>query len=110
VKTAALVNYEKYVAHPVPPIPAKKDAKPKVKAGPKAAVHRAVVHHLPVKPAPVKPAPVHQAALKTTAKAVKPAVVKNIAASHPAGSAPPVAVATGQKKPSAGIQKETPQN
>jgi hypothetical protein len=53
---------------------------------------------------------VHQAALKTTVKAVKPAVVKNAAASHPAGSAPPVGVATGQKKPSAGIQKETPQN
>ena len=115
VKTAALVNYEKYVTHPVPPIPAKKDAKPKGKAGPKAAVHRAVVHHLPVKPAPAKQAPVkhdpvHQAALKTTVKAVKPAAVKNTAASHPAGSAPPVAVATGQKKPSAGIQKETPQN
>src|SRR6202790_15720 len=115
VKTAALVNYEKYVTHPVPPIPAKKDAKPKVKAGPKAAVHRALVHHLPVKPAAAKPAPVkqdpvHQAARKTTVKAVKPAVVKNTAASHPAGSAPPVAVATGQKKPSAGIQKETPQN
>jgi len=115
VKTAALVNYEKYVTHPVPPIPAKKDAKPKVKAGPKAAVHRALVHHLPVKPAaakqaPAKPDPVHQAARKTTVKAAKPAVVKNTAASHPAGSVPSVAVAAGQKKPSAGIQKETPQN
>jgi hypothetical protein len=57
---------------------------------------------------------VHQAALKTTVKpavkAAKPAVVKNTVASHPAGSMPPLAVATGQKKPSAGIQKETPQN
>jgi hypothetical protein len=53
---------------------------------------------------------VHQAALKTTVKAAKPAVVKNNTASHPARSVPPVAVATGQKKPSAGIQKETPQN
>jgi len=115
VKTAALVNYEKYVTHPLPPIPAKNDAKPKGRAGPKAAVHRAVVRHLPVKQAPTKqdPAkqdPVHQAALKTTVKAVKPAVVKNTAASHAAGSAPPVAVPTGQKKPSAGIQKERPQN
>jgi hypothetical protein len=115
VKTAALVNYEKYVTHPVSTSPAKKDAKPKAKAGPKPIVHRAVVHRAPAKQAParqapVKQEPVHQAALKTTVKAAKPAVVKNTAASHPAVSVPPVAVATGQKKPSAGIQKETPQN
>ena len=115
VKTAALVNYEKYVTHPVPVTPAKKDAKPKAKAGPRPVVHRAAVRHLPVKPAPAKQAPVkqdpvHQAALKTAVKAAKPAVVKNNTASHPARSVPPVAVATGQKKPSAGIQKETPQN
>jgi hypothetical protein len=93
----------------------KKEAKAKAKGGPKLVVHRAAVRHLPVKPAPTKQAavkqePVHQAALKTTVKTAKPAVVKNTAASHPAGSVPPVAVATGQKKPSAGIQKETPQN
>src|SRR5258708_688500 len=105
VKTAALVNYEKYVTHPSPPIPAKKDAKPKAKAGPKPVVHRAVVHRAPAKQAPVKQDGVHQAALKTAVKAAKPAVVKNTVASHPAGSVPPVAVATGQKKPSAGIQK-----
>jgi cell division protein FtsQ len=119
VKTAAIVNYEKYVTHPVTATATKKDAKAKAKGGPKPVVHRAVVHHLPVKPAPAKQAlvkqdAVHQAALKTTVKpavkAAKPAVVKNIVASHPAGSAPPLAVATGQKKPSAGIQKETPQN
>jgi cell division protein FtsQ len=115
VKTAALVNYEKYVTHPVPVTATKKDAKAKAKAGPKPVVHRAVVHHAPVKPAPAKQAPVkqdsvHQAELKTTVKAAKPPVVKNTAPSHPAGSVPSVAVATGQKKPSAGIQKETPQN
>jgi cell division protein FtsQ len=116
VKTAALVNYEKYVTHPASTSPAKKDAKPKAKAGPKPVVHRAAVRHLPVKPAPAKQAlvkqgAVHQAALKTTVKAAAPAAVKNTAASHPAPSVPPpAAVATGQKKPSAGIQKETPQN
>ena len=115
VKTAAIVNYEKYVTHPVPITATKKDTKAKAKAGPKLVVHRAAVRHLPVKPAPAKQAPVkqdtvHQAALKTTVKTAKPAVVKNTAASHPAVSVPPAAVATGQKKPSAGIQKETPQN
>jgi cell division protein FtsQ len=110
VKTAALVNYEKYVTRSAPPIQAKKDAKPKAKTTPKAVGHHAAVHHAPVKLAPVKPAPVkqdpvHQAALKTTVKPAIPAVVKNTAASHPAP-----AVATGQKKPSAGIQKETPPN
>jgi cell division protein FtsQ len=118
VKTAALVNYEKYATHPVSTTPAKKDARARAKAAPKPVVHRTAVHRLPVKPVPVKPAPakparvkqdpVHQAALKTTVKAGTPAAVKNITASHPAGSVPPAA--TGQKKPSAGIQKETPQN
>jgi hypothetical protein len=115
VKTAALVNYEKYATHPVSTTPTKKEAKPRAKAGPKPVVHRALVRHLPVKPAPAKQAAVkqdavHQAALKTTVKAVTPAVVKNTAASHPAASVPPIAVATGQKKPSAGIQKEAPQD
>jgi len=90
VKTAAIVNYEKYVTHPVPAIPAKKDARPKAKAGPKAAVHHAAVHH----------APVNQAALKPNGNA----------ASHPAASTPAVAAAPGQKKPSAAIPKEAPQN
>ena len=125
VKTAALVNYEKYVTHPLPPIQAKKDARPKAKAAPRAAVHHAAVHHAPVKPAPVKPAPVkpapvkqtpvkqapaNQVVLKPKGNAAAAAVHKNTAPSHPASPAPPVAVATGQKKPSAGIQKETPQN
>jgi cell division protein FtsQ len=119
VKTAALVNYEKYATHTAPPIQAKKDAKLKAKATSKATskaiVHRAAVRHAPVKPAPAKQAPVkqdpvHQAGLRTSVKAAKPPVVKNTAPSHPVGSAPPIAVATGQKKPSAGIQKETPQN
>ena len=115
MKTAAIVNYEKYAPHPAPATATKKDAKLKAKAAPKAIVHRVAVRHAPAKPAPAKQAPVkqdpvHQAGLKTTVKAAKPPVVKNTAPLHPAGSVPPIAVATGQKKPSAGIQKETPQN
>jgi cell division protein FtsQ len=114
VKTAAIVNYEKYVTHPAAPAPAKKIAKPKAKGGPKAAGHRvsashAAVKQTPAKPAPAKPArvkqgPVTQAALKTTMKAPPVAVAKASAAAHPAATVP-----TGQKKPSAGIPKETPQ-
>ncbi|MGD0469344.1 MAG: FtsQ-type POTRA domain-containing protein [Terriglobales bacterium] len=100
VKTAAIVNYEKYVTHPVPATLAKKDTRPKAKAEPKAAAHHAAVHH----------APVNQAALKPKGKPAAVAATKNTAASHPAASPPPVAVATGQKKPSAAIPKETPQN
>jgi cell division protein FtsQ len=105
VKPAAIVNYEKYATHPAAPAPAKKVAKPKAKAGMKAAVHRAAVHHASVKqasvkPASVKPVPVNQAALKPNGNA----------ASHPEASTPAVAAAPGQKKPSAAIPKEAPQN
>jgi cell division protein FtsQ len=115
VKTAAIVNYEKYVTHPVPPAPPKKNPKPKAKAGPKAVAHHAAashaaVSHAPVNKATVKQPPVTQAALKTTVKAPPVAVAKSTAASHPAASAPTTAVPAGQKKPSAGIRKETPQN
>jgi cell division protein FtsQ len=113
VKPAAIVNYEKYVTHPVPPAPAKKDAKPKAKA----AVHHAPAKKAPVKTAPaqvkpaqVKLAPVNQAALKPNGSGVPVAAAKDTAATHPVVSPPPAAVATGQKKPSAGIPKETPQN
>jgi cell division protein FtsQ len=110
VKTAALVNYEKYVTRTAPPIQAKKDAKPKAKAAPRAAVRHAAVHHPPAKRAPVKQAPGNQVALKAKGNAAAAAVRKSTAPAHPSAPPPPVAVATGQKKPSAGIQKETPQN
>ena len=132
VKTAAIVNYEKYVTHPAPPPPPKKEAKLNSKAETKAAVHHASVAHAPashtsvkpapVKPVPAKPAPVNQAAVKPKGNAPPVAVAKNTAASHPAvppvtspavspaPTTPPVAVGNGQKKPSAGIPKETPQN
>ena len=120
VKTAAIVNYEKYVTHPVAAAPAKKDAKPRAKAATKAAIHRASARQASAKQAPVtqvsvKQAPVKQAALKTKVNEAPVAAAKNTAVSHPAAPSPtapttPVAVTTGQKKPSAGIPKETPQN
>jgi cell division protein FtsQ len=113
VKTAAIVNYEKYVTHPAPPAPPKKNVKPKAKGGTKAAVHHSASHaavsHAPVKKATVKPPPVTQAALKTPVKAPPVAVAKSTAASHPAAPAPTTAAPASQKKPSAGIPKETPQ-
>src|SRR4029077_3213173 len=109
-KTAALVTYEKYVTHPVSTTLAKREARPKAKAALKAVVHRAAVRHAPVKQAPVKQAPANQVVLKPKGNAAGVAVHKSTVPPHPAASSPPVAVATGQKKPSAGIQKETPQN
>ena len=117
VKTAAIVNYEKYVTHPVPATPPKKEAKPKAKARTKVAVHhapakRAPAKHASAKPVPVKQGPVNQApanpaALKPKEKTATVAVAKNRAALHPVASMPSAA---RQKKPSAAIRKETPQN
>ena len=130
VKTAAIVNYEKYVTHPASATPAKKDAKLKADGGAKAAITHALakpalakpapakpapVKPAPVKQAPTKPVPVNQAAPKPSGNAAPVAATKNASASHPAAplsSASPASgvVTTGQKKPSAGIPKETPQN
>ena len=132
VKTAAIVNYEKYAMHPTVTAPAKRDAKLKAKNGSKAASHHVPARHVavnhppvkqvPTKPAPIKQVPVTQAALKTKEREKAPtvAVAKNAAASHqttpapvspaPAKSMPPVAAPVGQKKPSAAIRKETPQD
>jgi cell division protein FtsQ len=122
VKTAAIVNYEKYVTHPAPLPSLKKETKPNTKAAAKGTVHHAAVGHAPVSHVPVKPAPVNQAAPKPKANVAPVAVAKNTAAAHPAGApvtspavspapiTPPVAAGSGQKKPSAGIPKETPQN
>ncbi len=127
VKPAAIVNYEKYVTRPTPLATAKKDSKPKAKPPAKAAVH-----HAPAKPsvktAARKPAPTKQAQVKaaqvqsapvnrTMTKPQGPSTTvvatKTIVTSHPGTPLPaasPAAVGTGQKKPSAGIPKETPQN
>jgi hypothetical protein len=143
VKSAAIVNYEKYVAPPAPKSAAstatKKDAKLKAAAKPKPPVHTAAVHHLPSrhpavkeatakpasvkpasvksatakpaspKPVPAKPASANQVATKAALKTKwKPAPV--VASAHVAATYPvTVTAASGQKKPSAVIPKETPQ-
>jgi cell division protein FtsQ len=131
VKTAAIVNYEKYVTHPAPPASAKKEAKSTPKPATKSAVHHVLakpalakpVHPKPAgakpaggKPAPVKKvlvtqAPGHQAALKPAISTAPVASTKPAAPPHPVASTPPPVV-TGQKKPSAAVPlpKETPQN
>lgn len=102
VKTAAIVNYEKYVTRPIgPPSPVKKDSRVNAKAKAKAkASAKTVAHHAPAKPAPAKQVPINQAAVKPPA--ASPA--KTTPVSHPGVST----VAAGQKKPSAGIAKENP--
>jgi cell division protein FtsQ len=116
VKTAAIVNYEKYVTRPapVPVAAAKKDARPNVKAATKGAAHRGAGKPTAGKLASAKsvalkrPA-VNQAPPKPNGNAAPAANAKNAAASHAAATpAPAVSVAT--KKPSAAIRKETPQN
>jgi cell division protein FtsQ len=121
VKPAAIVNYEKYVNRPAPPLPApaKKQVKPKPKVATKGVVHRAAAKPVsakpvPAKPAPLKPAPsklaaLNQAARKPNGKAAPVVAAKNNVAPHPVATHP-AAVSTGAKKPSAAIPKETPQN
>ncbi len=121
VKTAAIVNYEKYVAHPQVPAPLKKETKAKAKAATKATVHHAAVHHVAIKETKSKKisprrGPIQPAASKTpisrpvatAGKSVTLAATKN--APVPRATASAHATATGAKKPSAGIPKETSQN
>lgn len=109
VKTAAIVNYEKYVTRPGLATSAKKEAKAKGKAATKALPHRVAGHSAPSSHASDKQAPVTQAALKSKEKAA-PVAVKSTPVLHPVASLPPAADAKGQRKPSAAIKKETPQN
>ena len=127
VKNAAIVNYEKFVKPPAPPAPAGKPIQPKAKPGSKvpakavvkpagkSAAHRAAVRPkakvvVAKNSAPAHPAISHptktQAADVKTAPAHPPAATRKPASSGPTS----VAVARTQKKPSAAIPKENPQN
>jgi cell division protein FtsQ len=103
VKTAAIVNYEKYVNHPLTAPPGKKITKlapaPKGKTplGPK------VVHATPVKGAAAKKAAGKQPVTRPASSAQ--AVVRSKPAPAPAAVA-----GLGRNKPSAAIKKENPQN
>ena len=120
VKTAAIVNYEKYVTHPAPHAPAKKEVRSTPNPATKTVVHhsakvartkQAAAKPGPVKKIPVTQTPANQAALKPAVNTASVAAKKNTAPPHPVAS-PPSPLVTGQKKPSAAIplSKETPQN
>ncbi len=114
VKSAAIVNYEKYAVHHTAPAPSavpaglKKQEKGRANAGTKAQVkHTAQIPQ----PSSKKPA-VTPAALKRPGNPVTTATPKNAKPAQPAAAAAPrvVVVTNGQKKPSAAIPKETSQN
>jgi cell division protein FtsQ len=111
VKTAAIVNYEKYVTRPVEPTPAKKEVKSNAKTSAKAPVRHAAAGHAPTRPAVNQPAAKSKATTATVARNAPTSepVVHPVA---PAGttSARPAPVPFSKKKPSAAIPKETPQN
>jgi cell division protein FtsQ len=106
VKQAALVNYEKYVTHPAAPAPLKP-----AKAAAKPAKHRVkrVAQKLPKTKAKATPAVKKRApfAPVATAKTQKLAPAKPPA---PHLAIAPTAATAAQKKPSAGIPKETSPN
>jgi len=129
VKNAAIVNYEKFVKPPAPPAPAGKPAQPNAKPGSKASAkpggkpasktstHRAAVRPRTKAVVAKNSVPAHpvsqptktQAAEVKAAPAHPPAATKTPKPASPAPTA--VATAAGaQKKPSAAIPKENPQN
>jgi len=109
VKPAAIVSYEKYVEHPAAPAPAKKPAKPVGKVSPWSTAHRSALKSKPVAATVAKnaPAPFHAAVPPSSSKAPSSGSAK---ATNPAPSVAPPPAASGQKKPSPAIPKETPQN
>jgi cell division protein FtsQ len=124
VKTAALVNYENYVTHPVaPPGSVKKEAKLKAKVVAKSTIRRAPAKAAPAKLVAAKSSPARVTATKPAAAKLAPVnpapkakektppiavtTTTNTTVPHPAP--PPVGAGTA-KKPSAAIPKENPQN
>jgi len=115
VKQAAIVNYEKYVAHPPTPDSAKPVKAVQKKAPPKRAWKKVVRTQQKARGKPAariavkKPtAPVSTIAPRpATAAPIKPLAAK---ASAHLPSPVPAATTTGQKKPSPVIPKETAQN
>jgi cell division protein FtsQ len=100
VKTAAIVNYEKYVTHPVPyGPPVRKTAKPAVKAPAKAGIH-----HAAIKPKG-KHAPPKNARSHSAGATVIPAAAKSpVADSHrPSKSVPTATSPSAQQTKSAGV-------
>jgi cell division protein FtsQ len=111
VKQAALVNYEKYVTHPANPTPlkpVKSATKAPAKHPLKRVAQKAAKAKTKVAPALKKHAQAPKVATApVTAKTAKATAAK---ASTPHPSTAPVTTTAAQKKPSAGIPKETPPN
>lgn len=121
-KSAAIVNYEKYVTHPAGPVPVKKPGKAAPKAIKKAAKAKTkTVAGSPAKNAAKPAAPVTYGPVAAVAGGASKPIP--IATTKPATSAPqghmaaPAPIPAGTtstnsntKKPSAGIPKETPQD
>ena len=114
VKQAAIVNYEKYVAHPPTPDSAKLVKAAQKKAPPKRALKKAARTQQKAKGKPAArivvkklPAPVSTIVPRPAVAATKPLAAK---ASAHLPSPAPAAMTTGQKKPSPAIPKETAQN
>lgn len=113
VKTAAIVNYEKYVSHPAAPVTLKKENNLPAKGASKATIHRATTSHAASAATSrvSAKAPANFSAVKP--KEVKPKEKENatVARNTPAASASvPRASVKGKKKPSAAIPKENLQN
>lgn len=110
VKQAALVNYEKYVTHPAAPAPlkpARAAAKPAVKHPWKRAAQKQAKAKGKLAPVVKKHAASKATAASVPAKSKKPDLDK-AAVPHP--SPVPVTTTAAQKKPSAGIPRETSPN
>jgi cell division protein FtsQ len=104
VKQAAIVNYEKYVAHPPTPLPAK-SVKAPAKAPAKHALKKAA--HKPHRPTL---ATKNHSAPAVSPRVAVPAKSLTTKAATPLPSPVPAATTTGLKKPSAAIPKESAQN
>ncbi|HUM04269.1 MAG TPA: FtsQ-type POTRA domain-containing protein [Terriglobales bacterium] len=125
VKPAAIVNYEKYVTHPPAPlITTKKPVKPAAKPRTKSVAHRAsgkaaakpaamVARSSPLRAAAAtvpaaKESPKFIGPLPPPAQNVKPSSASSAPSQKPAPLVTqPIATTTSQKKPSAGIPRET---
>ncbi len=110
VKQAALVNYEKYVTRPPAPAPlkpAKAGAKPAAKHPWKRVAHKQTKAKAKAAPVVKKHAPA-KAAAAAPAKPKRPDPGKAAASPHP--FIVPLTTTAAQKKPSAGIPRETPPN
>lgn len=110
VKQAALVNYEKYVAHPPAPAPirpAKAAAKPSAKHAVKRVAQRPPKAKANARPPVRKHVAASHAAPAPVITKTKPASAK---ATVPRSPSAPVTTTAAQKKPSAGIPKETSPN